>query len=374
MGLTLAAICLTVTSAMAQSGNDCKPSTITNVAPSCPSITDYGAIDATSFCVNQGSDPTMPQLADQPAASDGTLTTTTTTTASDCSTTTTTSTSPINYSFSGLQYNPAPPTKSSRPGTYQSDCFITVTSSDTNDCPPPGNIDYGNVTWNVINTNATTVVFDFNKIGTYFGQILGLIENTASAAGCSSTNSPSFGGTITASWKQVCCNSTNGPYKQSSVTGTITANWPVLQCGIPGASINLPMGICQIGLYGGFGFSGSASATLGVAQPCQTQPVIVNLSVNATIQATLQAVVSVPDGWATCSASASGSCSANVATSQDSDGNCYINGNVGALTVQANVALHLIGGVSCQLFQRSKPLWGGVKIGPIQTDCIQINP
>src|SRR5580658_2032012 len=126
----------------------------TNV--SCPSITNHGAIGPTSFCVQSGDAPPMPSLTNQPGASAGSVVVTTTET---CSNIVTYSTNDVSYSFGGLQYNPAPPTSSSPPGTYASDCYITVTSSDTNDCPAsPSTIDYGNVTWNILNTNVTTYV------------------------------------------------------------------------------------------------------------------------------------------------------------------------------------------------------------------------
>jgi len=130
----------------------CQPSVTTNsVGSPCPDITSNGAINANSFCFNQGSAPPMPQLTSQPTASTGSAITTITTTAADCSTSSTSSTNAITYSFSGLQFtNSAPPTANSPPGVYTSDCYVTVTSSDTNDCPAsPSIIDYGNVTWTV---------------------------------------------------------------------------------------------------------------------------------------------------------------------------------------------------------------------------------
>jgi hypothetical protein len=269
-----------------------------------------------------------------------------------------------------LEFNPSPSTFDiSTPNTYQSDCYVIVTSSDTNDCHSPAPIDYGTVTWNVIDTNATTVVADFNKLGTYFGTLFGFIEDGAEIVGCSETNSPSLDGSITGSWQQVCCSATNGPYKKSSVTGTLTAKWPMMDCMIPAGSFQIPCGICKVGLFAGFGFNAAASATLGVAQPCQSQPIIVNYSVDATVEAGAEAVLKVPDGWLSCSAKVSGSCSASIATSQHDDGYCYISGNVGQMQAKLDISLQVVGGITCTPYSGTVTLWEGVPIGPTQTDC-----
>jgi hypothetical protein len=370
MFLTLAAIDMAADiSVLGQSSDHCQPSTITNVVPSCPSITNWGAIDASSFCVDQGSDPTMPQLTEGPAADGGSVTTTTTTTASDCSTTTTSSTSPITYNFSGLQYNPAPPTKSSRPGSYQSDCYVTLTSSDTNDCPSPDNIDYGNITWNVVDTNVTTIDWDPAKSASAIASALGYVNSAANAGGCQAAG-PSFSGKITASWNQTCCNSTNGPYKHSNVTGTINVTVGSISCPIPGCSIPLPPPIndyAQIGLTGSFSASGIISGVVGVAQPCQTAPICVNLGLTTTIGVTGGVVLNTPGGYASCGATVSGSCSASMSTTGESP-NCNLSGNLGALMVSAQVSLHIVG--FCKSFSGSGPVWKGISIGPYPTSCM----
>ena len=369
--MILTAFCLAASTAFAQSGDDCPPSTNISVSASCPSITDYGAIDTTSFCVNQGSDPAMPQLTNHPAASSGSLTTTTTTTASDCSTTTTTATIPVTYSFSGLQYKPAAPTKSSPPKTYQSDCYVTVTSSDTNDCNPDSPIiDYGTITWNVINTNVTTLVIKPADTLKAITQAISLIQSASKAAGCSGTNM-TFQGEIDCSWQQVCCDSTTGPYKKSSVTGSIQVGLPSVTCPIPGASVPIPPPVnqfVQLGLTFTMNGSGNASATLGVAQPCQQQSICVNAGATISGALALSAKVSAPYGWATCSASAGGSASCTVQTSgPDSQGSCLIAANLGKCDLNWSVTLSSVG--VCKTWSDSKNLWTGYAITN-STDCM----
>ncbi len=166
---------------------------------SCPSITDYGAINATSFCVAKGKTVPMPTLVENPAASDGSVIITTTET---CSNIVTYTSNDVSYTFSDLQYDPASPTTNSSAGTYTSDCYITVTSSDTNDCPSPGDIDFGDVTWNVIDPTPTTVTFSQD-----FTALVSALENGLSAlpGTWSWTNSKPFIISGSKETSQTCC-------------------------------------------------------------------------------------------------------------------------------------------------------------------------
>lgn len=142
--------------AVSEPGPNCQQSTSCTEQVGCPSITSYGAIDRFVFCVNQGQSPSMPQLTNQPTQTVGKKIVICVTTQSDCSQTSNSSTNDVAFSFSGLKYNPAPPTSSSPPGAYQSDCYIDATTSETNKCPSQ-KINFGKVTWNVMSTNCVVI-------------------------------------------------------------------------------------------------------------------------------------------------------------------------------------------------------------------------
>jgi hypothetical protein len=271
-----------------------------------------------------------------------------------------------------LKYNPAAPTASSTPGTYQSDCYVIVASSDTNDCPSPSPIDYGNVTWNVVNTNATTVTVDPTKTLNAINQAIQMIAVAAKASGCTETNM-TFQGSIICSWQQVCCNITNGPYKKSNVSGSIKVGLPSLTCPIPGCSVPIPYPVSD---YAKFGLtftldgSGNASASLGVAQPCQTQPICVNVGTTVKGTLALGGSVTAPYGWVSCSASASASGSVSVQTSgPDNQGNCSIAADLGKADLSWNVALHAVGGITCKSWGGTYNLWSGYVVTN-STDCL----
>ena len=72
-----------------------------------------------------------------------------------------TNTENITYSVGGVQWNP--PLPGTITNTFSSTAYVNVTSSDTTNCPSPGRVDLGTVTWNlpcptvtnctIINTN-----------------------------------------------------------------------------------------------------------------------------------------------------------------------------------------------------------------------------
>lgn len=207
------------------------PNYTNSYATNCPSITNNGAISPTSFCVQHGDAPPMPSLTNQPGASDGGIVTCTTET---CSNITTYATNSISYSFSGLTYNPAPPTSSSAPGTYVSDCFITVTSSDTNDCPAPGNIDYGNVTWNILNTNVTTYV---HLSPSALEDALDAVEDVTGEANLCKAEKISTNADVVFEIDKtpICCS--NAPGTKIEVSGNLSWNLGSITCNFPYAGV-----------------------------------------------------------------------------------------------------------------------------------------
>ena len=355
--------------------NNC-PNYVTNLPTVvCPSVTNNGALLATDFCVNQGDAvPPWPTLVASPGASLGQIINSTTET---CSGVTTYTTNNISYSFSGLKYRDGngPPDGNSSPNRYWANYYVTVSSSDTN-CPPnPSEILYGTVSWTVVSTNVYKVVFDPAKAYSALIQAASLAESAASVAGCSGTNF-SVSGRITNSWQYVCCNTTNGPYKKSSVSGALTIGLPTLKCPIPGLSIALPGSLSQYGQLGVFfNYNGSAtfSGVVGVAQPCQETPICLNGSVNQSIGASVGGRISLPSGWFQCGIDATGGFTVGAAvnyTGPDASGNCNLSGKLGSGTLKYSVSVEG-GGFSCTLLSDSVTLWDGVNLGPVSTGgCI----
>ena len=172
---------LTPTPGRAQSGNgnpapnnentNC-PNYTTNVAASCPQITDNGSISGNYFCVQPGNYPNtpivlpMPSLAASPVASVGSVVTTITET---CSNIVSSSSNTITLSFGGLIFNPDPTNFIPvQPGhDYQSSCSIVGTSSDTNDCSSQV-VSYGTVTWHVLKQNQPCSASGSATLNAYF--------------------------------------------------------------------------------------------------------------------------------------------------------------------------------------------------------------
>jgi hypothetical protein len=181
---------------------------------------------------------------------------------------------------------------------------------------------------------------------------------------------------LTASWQQICCNSTNEPYKKSSVSGKIDITVAKFDCPIPGLSVPLPglTDYAQLGVYAGFSAKGTITGSVGVAQPCQTAPVCVNVGVDVSISVTAKAVLNTPGGYASCGLSVAGSCSASVSTSgPDADGNCKVSGNVGQCKVTGEVWLTMVG--FCTKKSTSATVWNGIPIGPYYpTGCMYFTP
>jgi len=247
---------------------------------------------------------------------------------------------------------------------YSADYYVTVTSSDTNNCAAsPSELDYGTVTWTVVNTNATTVVIDPSKTLSAMKQAISMIQSVASAGGCTGKDM-TCSGNITCAWQQVCCNITNGPYKQSSVSGSIKVGLPTLTCQIPGLSLPIPYPVnnyLSLGFTFGIDGSGNASASLGVAQPCQQQPICVYPGASLKGTLALAGKASAPFGWATCSASggATGGISVQTSGPPDNSGNCLITATLGDCKLIWSADLQAVGGVKCVHFGGSQPLWPG---------------
>lgn len=362
-------IMLTTNHVFAQSGSNhpCTPSTTTNVSISCPSITNNGALSATDFCVNQG-DPTPPWpfLNPPPSASAGEVVTTITTMTTACTNSESSSTNAVTYSFSGLKHRDGngPPTGNSSPRRYWSNYYVEVTSSDTNNCPAsPTEISYGTVSWNVVDPTPTKVTINPKDTLKAINQAISMIQSASKAAGCSGTNM-SFKGKLDLTWQNVCCNSTNGPYKKSDVSGNIEVGLPSVSCQIPGASVPIPYPVNQF-VQLGFTFtlkgSGNASAALGVAAPCQTQPICINVGATVSGSLDLAGSVTVPYGWATCNASAGGSASATVQTSgPNTNGECSIAANLGKCDLNWSFSFSSVG--VCIPKSGSQNVWAGYSV------------
>jgi len=347
----------------------------TNV--SCPSITNTPVITTPSLCLKVGDPVPDPSYAPSPGASSGGIVITTTET---CSNTVTYSTNAITYTFGKIYYNPVKPSGLIA-GTYSSECYIGVASSDTNDCPSPGPIDLGSVTWDVLSTNVTKITIDANALVTGIEKCLGYATAATKVVGCSGpAPTVTLSGELDRSY--VCCSPTNQGYLHTSGSVTITAGWPqtgttngntgtnVILCPVPGASFPYGGEVLSFGMYIGVGAGASATATIGVAQPCQTEPVCLTYSVNATLAASIQGDVNL-GGYFTASAALIGSAGASVVYSADSngDGNCNYTGNLGKLTADFTVSVKIFGGVTWTPVDESWDIWDGVNIGPYSAGC-----
>ncbi len=377
LGATLMARSQTSQNAAGQPHN-CKPSKATNVTSSCPQLTDSGALSATSFCVDEGDPmPPWPVLVRLPQATTGEVVTTITTIATDCSTTVDSKTNTVTYKFSALKHRNGngPPDGNSSPGSYWSEYYVTVTSSDPTNCPPnPADIDYGIVTWNVVSTNETKITVAPQKTFGAVIKAMSLATEAVKVIGCTGTNF-SVSGTIEISWKDVCCNSTNGPYRKSSVKGKVNIGLPTLKCPIPGLSVALPSALAEYGKLGVFfNYSGSAefSGVLGVAQPCETAPICLNGGIKQSLGVSVDGKIELPAGWLQCGIDATGGfkISANMDyKGPDSNGECSLGGNLGRGVLEYSVAVKALG-FSCTLLSDSIEMWPGVKVGPKTVECM----
>jgi len=335
----------------------------------CPSITNTPVITTPSLCLKVGDPVPDPSYAPSPGASSGGIVITTTET---CSNTVTYSTNAITYTFGKIYYNPVKPSGLIA-GTYSSECYIGVASSDTNDCPSPGPIDLGSVTWDVLSTNVTSITFDPQKTLAAINAAINIAETTSQAAGCSASTL-AFGGAITGSWQYVCCSSTNGPYKKSNISGTITAGLTNLTCPVPGLSVTLPYPVskyAKLGVYFTLNANANASASIGVAQPCQQQPICVN--VGAQVKGAFSLVGGVDlSPYVVCLASATGSVGVSVQTSgPDNDGKCHIAANLGNGSVTWNITVD-VDGFGCKPYSGTLFSWNGYAVTN-DTDCLCIS-
>ena len=202
------------------------PSYTTNVAPSCPSITNGMSLSPMSFCVKLGDDLPDPSWTPPgPGATPGSVVTTITET---CSNTVTSSTNNVSYSF-GWHYDaPGKPPKPTTAGTVTSPiCWGTVTSSDTNDCSPDSSqtpINLGVVTWYVIDPHPNTVAVGYdasvfeNAIDGFFshcpGNFIKDITITVGTEGSKETG-------------QECCPTTGAPDNYAKYSGSVSAKCSV---------------------------------------------------------------------------------------------------------------------------------------------------
>ena len=337
---------------------------------SCPSVTDNGALSGTDFCVNQGEDPTLPTLIKLPTASNGQIVTTITET---CSNIVTTTTGTITYGFSGLQHRDGtgPPTKGSPAGRYWANYYVTVSSSDTNNCAPsPAEIPYGTVSWTVASDAHEVVTVDVTALIDTLKRFLKKVTDVTEVVG--SPCDPKIGLTsITAYRKQECCSAVNGPYMKSYVEGDLSLGWGCDDPGIPipDCAILVPGGYASAGLFVTLDFTGKVIPHIGIAQPCVTEPICFSFSVDGSIGLKAGVFISLPSNLAGCNISASGTASASISSACNGDGSGTISGNVGKLEADVTLELKAIHGVFCKSYKKTWDLWDGIPIAPFNGGC-----
>jgi hypothetical protein len=316
------------------------PSYTTNVSISCPSITSTPQITTPSFCVNEGDSVPDPSYAPAPAASSGNIVTTITET---CSNTVTSSTNTITYSFGAMYCTPAKPS-GKVPRTYSSEYFIPVSSSNTN-CPSPGPLDIGSVTWHVIDTTPKINIWSASCWVSY---VPGQGNEITSALGLSAGtyNKANVIGSIIGKWTPTCCYSTNGPYDKTSVSGSINGNvsWTnSLTVTIPLYNGILGNWLASVNMIQNGAANGTLSPSLVPVGACQTAPIIVQITVSYSGGGSPVSVTNTYDGYGY-SITASLRAAGNVSTSgPDGNGNCNYNGSAGPLTVSGGGSIVIKG-------------------------------
>jgi hypothetical protein len=145
----MALFCMVDISAMAQCGpqpeggcTECGPHWGT-WGGDCPSIKTNGSVSPTSMAQCGVTGPTMPTNIVAPVYSPTNIWQQTGT--YDCSTNVSTNTENITYSVGSVQWDP--PLPGTITGTFSSTAYVNVTSSDTTNCPSPGQVNLGTVTW-----------------------------------------------------------------------------------------------------------------------------------------------------------------------------------------------------------------------------------
>ncbi len=352
---------------------ECGPHWTEWYAEYCPSLsaTNHPSVDPTSFgCAETGKPPPQPAVT-PPAFAPGRKVRYGW---YDCSTDTVEQHASVTYTVGGVYWDPGLPAEFGlqHVGTFHSSAFVYLTSSFSEHCP---SVPYyiGSCSWNVIDARETLVMtINFNEGAQYFGTLLGILKDAATIGGCTGSD-PSLFGSIAAYRKSVCCTSQSGPYMESRVEGSITAGWPEIDCPIPACSIAVPGGFAGVGLFLTAGFSGTATASTGVAQPCETQPIYLHLELEAHLGLKAQAYVELPAHLIKCSVSASGTASSSVSTSgPDSEGKCHYNLAYGTLTANVVVTVQALGGMfACEPYSAEYDLWEGLRTSG-EIGCIQL--
>ena len=204
------------------------PNYTTNVASSCPAITNGEDLAPLTFCVELGNALPDPTWSSQPGATPGQVVTTITET---CSNTVNSTTNPVTYSFSWHYQNPpGKPAKPTTAGTYSATAIGVISSSDTNDCPDPNAPTWG-VTWTVIDSSidAGSIAGNANNGGKTWSvdwrKGLSDIQNNTGLGNMFILSDPSATLYLNYNWwkQQICCqNGGSGKIDKEWYTGNAT--------------------------------------------------------------------------------------------------------------------------------------------------------
>jgi len=297
----------------------------TNV--SCPSITNAMSLSPMTFCVKLGDDlPDPGWTAPGPGATPGSVVITTTET---CSNVVSFSTNNVTYSFSWHYDAPGKPPKPTAAGTVTSPiCWGVVTSSDTNDCAPPADVNLGTVTWNVIDPDPqspVTTVDVKSIVDTYYKGPAAAIAELENIVPSCNFDPPSPTGTITYTTPQVCCGNTVASTKK--IKGSVGLKITDFSCAVPGLGYEY-----KDWFYVGITGHASGSVTVSVSyqyDPCGNNQPIVCCSGDA--EGTLGFSAGIVSNLKCCtidfsgSVNASGSLSMEACTGQPVNGTFKIN-------------------------------------------------